>query len=298
MTDAAGQVGVIAGWGRYPRVVLEALRERGLRTCCLGIRDHAEAHLAEVADEFHWIGLAQIGGAIRRFRRRGITEATLAGKVHKVVLFQPRAFWRHRPDWRTIRTFYPHFLSTSKDRNDDTLLTAVVDAFAASGIRMNPATDYAPQLLAQEGCLTRRAPTASQEKDIDFGWHLAKQMGRLDIGQCVAVKDRAVLAVEAIEGTDECIRRAGALCTSGGFTIVKVAKPQQDMRFDVPTIGLGTLENIAAAGGRVLAIEAGRTIIVDRPRMIEFADRFKLVIVARRDRSAPPPALAQPLEAL
>ena len=297
MPDAAGQVGVIAGWGRYPHVLLEALREQGLRTCCLGIRDHAEGHLAEVADEFHWIGLAQIGGAIRRFRRRGITEAMLAGKVHKRVLFQPRLFWRHRPDWRTLRTFYPHFLSTRKDRNDDTLLIAVVDAFAASGIRMNPATDYAPQLLAQEGCLTRRAPTAAQEKDIDFGWQLAKQMGRLDIGQCVAVKDRAVLAVEAIEGTDECIRRAGALCTAGEFTIVKVAKPQQDMRFDVPTVGLGTLESIVAAGGRVLAIEAGRTIIVDRPQVVGFADRNKLVIVARHDISAAANSLAQSLEA-
>jgi len=116
--------------------------------------------------------------------------------------------------------------------------------------------------------------------DIDFGWKLAKEMGRLDVGQSVAVSGRAPLAIEAIEGTDECIRRAGALCKAGGFTVVKVAKPQQDMRFDVPTIGLGTLETLAAAGGRVLAIEAGRTIIIDQAHVIEFANRQKLVVVA------------------
>ncbi len=130
------------------------------------------------------------------------------------------------------------------------------------------------------GQLTRRGPTPAQRKDIEFGWTLAKEMGRLDVGQSVAVKDRAVLAVEAIEGTDECIRRAGAFCRAGGFTVVKVAKPQQDMRFDVPTIGVGTLEDDGRAGGRVLAVEAGRTIIVDEPEVIEFANRHRMVIVA------------------
>ena len=132
------------------------------------------------------------------------------------------------------------------------------------GIRFAPPTDYAPELLVKAGQLTRRGPTAWQQKDIEFGWQMAKEMGRLDIGQSVAVKDQAVLAVEAVEGTDECIRRAGALCRAGGFTVVKVAKPQQDMRFDVPTIGLGTLETMHAAGGKVLAVEAGRTIFLDQ----------------------------------
>ena len=132
----------------------------------------------------------------------------------------------------------------------------------------------------KEGQLTRRGPTAWQQKDIEFGWKMAKEMGRLDIGQSVAVKDQAVLAVEAVEGTDECIRRAGALCRAGGFTVVKVAKPQQDMRFDVPTIGLGTLETLHAAGGKVLAVEAGRTIFLDQAAVIDFANRNGLVIVA------------------
>jgi hypothetical protein len=184
------------------------------------------------------------------------------------------------PDWRSIRTFYPHFLAMHKDRRDDTLLGAIVEAFGADGITLGPATDYAPELLVKPGCLTDRRPSAAQETDIQFGWRLAKEMGRLDVGQSVAVKDRAALAVEAIEGTDACIQRAGTLCRAGGFTVVKVAKPQQDMRFDVPTIGLGTLDAMVAAGARVLAVEAGRTIMIDQAEVIAQANRHKLIVVA------------------
>src|SRR5690606_12452047 len=154
----------------------------------------------------------------------------------------------------------------SKDRKDDSLLLAVVEAFAAEGIHFAPATDFAPELLVKYGLIAGRL-TRAQEQDIAFGWTLAKELGRLDCGQSVAVKGRAVLALEAIEGTDECIRRAGQLCTEGGFTVVKVAKPQQDMRFDVPTIGVQTIETLVEAGGRVLAIEAGKTIIIDEPQV-------------------------------
>src|SRR6185503_16752763 len=145
------------------------------------------------------------------------------------------------PDFCTFKAFFPMFILRRQNRSDDALLKVVVETFAQGGITMAPATDFAPQLLARPGKLTRRAPTAAQWQDIEFGWTLAKEMGRLDIGQSVAVKGRAVIAVEAVEGTDACIRRAGELCPQGGFTVVKVAKPQQDMRFDVPTIGIGTI---------------------------------------------------------
>ena len=148
------------------------------------------------------------------------------------------------------------------------------------GLSFASALDYCPELLVKPGVLTRRQPTAAQSKDIEFGWMMAKEMGRLDVGQSVAVKECATLAIEAIEGTDRCIERAGTLCRAGGWTLVKVAKPQQDMRFDVPTIGLGTLETMVTAGGRVLAVEAGRTIIIDQPHVIEYANRHKLAIVA------------------
>ena len=274
------KVGLIAGWGRYPIVVAEALRRQGFGVYCLGLKDHADSSLADVCDEFAWVGLARLGRCVRYFRRHGITSATMAGKVHKVRLYERGAWLRHLPDWRGLKTFYPHFIRAQRDRKDDTLLGAIVETFAEEGITMGPATDYAPELLVRSGQLTSRGPTAAQWKDIQFGWDMAKEMGRLDIGQSIAVKDRAVLAVEAIEGTDDCIRRAGQLCKAGGFTVVKVAKPQQDMRFDVPTIGVGTIQVMAEAGARLLAIEAGRTIIVDEPEVLRVAEQQGLIIVS------------------
>jgi DUF1009 family protein len=278
--DAPKRVGLVAGWGRFPIVVAQALRRQGLQTYCLGIKDHADPTLAEMCDDFQWVGLAKLGQAIRYFQRNRVHVATMAGKVHKVRLYQPWGWIKHLPDLRCIRTFYPHFLMSRADRKDDTLLGAIVGAFAQDGITFGPATDYAPELLVKTGQLTRRGPTAAQQKDIEFGWTLAKEMGRLDIGQSVAIKDRTAIAVEAIEGTDECIRRAGQLCSAGGFSIIKVAKPQQDMRFDVPTIGVGTLETMVQSGAALLAVEAGRTILVDEPRFIEFADENRLIVVA------------------
>jgi len=273
-------VGLVAGWGRYPIVVAQALRCQGHEVFCLGIKGHADPALAELVDDMHWVGLGKLGAAIRYFRRAGVRRATMAGKIHKVVLFERFAWLRHLPDWRCVRTFWPHLVARRKDRKDDTLLIAVVEAFAEDGITFGPATDYAPELLVKHGLLTRRGPSAAQRKDIAFGWEIAKEMGRLDIGQSVVVKDMAVIAVEAIEGTDLCIQRAGQLCPVGGFTVVKTAKPQQDMRFDVPTIGLGTVRNMHAAGGRVLAVEAGRTIIIDQSEVLRFADDNAMAIVA------------------
>jgi len=276
----ARRVGLLAGWGRLPVLVAQALRRQGYRVYCVGVTGHADSALADLCDDFCWSGLGKFGQAIRYFKRHDVTDATMVGKIHKVLLFQRWSWLRHLPDLRTIRMFIPHFITRRKDCKDDTLLGAVVDTFAAEGIRLGPATDYAPELLVRRGQLTRRGPSLWQQKDIQFGWKIAKEMGRLDIGQSVAVKDQAVLAVEAVEGTDQCIRRAGTLCQAGGFTVVKVAKPQQDMRFDVPTIGVGTLRTLIEAGGRVLAVEAHRTIILDEPQVIELADRNKLVIVA------------------
>ena len=282
------RVGLIAGWGDYPLVVAEALRSQGYQVYCLGVIDHADARLAEVCDDFRYSRVARFGSAIRYFKRHGVTEVTMAGKIHKVLLFQPWRWFRYLPDLRTIRMFIPHFLTRRKDCKDDSLLKAIVDEFGCEGIRFAPATDYAPQLLVRQGQLTHCGPSAWQRKDIDFGWKIAKELGRLDIGQSVAVKDQAVLALEAVEGTDECVRRAGVLCQAGGFTVVKVAKPQQDMRFDVPTIGRRTLETMVEAGGRVLAVEAQRTVVLDEPQLIDFANRNKLIVVSLDKREPRP----------
>ena len=269
-------IGLIAGWGRFPIKVARALKRQGYRVVCLGIRGHADPQLAEICDEFMEVGLCRLGGQISRLKRRKIRLATMAGKLFKTILFERFTWLRHLPDF----TFVRYFVTRKRDRNDDSLLLTVIEAFGNAGIRFAPATDFAPELLVNAGTLTRRNATAYERADIAYGWRLAKEMGRMDVGQSVIIKGRCALAVEAVEGTDECIRRAGTLCPSGGFTVVKTAKPQQDMRFDVPTIGLGTLQTLQQSGGKVLAVEAERTIVIDEQEMIEFADRHGIAIVA------------------
>jgi len=273
-------IGLIAGWGRFPIVVAEALKSQGYRVAVLGLKDHADPQLEQIADVFGWVGLARLASAIRFFRRADARFATMAGKVFKTRLFQRFSWIKHTPDLLTFRTFLPHFVTRKKDCKDDTLLSEIVNVFARGGVTFAPATDFAPELLVKLGHLTRKRLSWYQQKDAEFGWELAKEMGRLDVGQSVAVKGSAVLAVEAVEGTDECIRRAGQLCPSGGFTIVKVAKPQQDMRFDVPTIGIGTLQTMAAAGAAALIIEADKTIVVDSDEVARFADQKGIAIAA------------------
>ena len=276
----AMKVGLIAGWGRYPIVVAEALKAQGARVYCMGIKNHADPVLRELCDDFEWVGLAKFGRVIRYFRRHGVSQATLAGKVHKVLIYERFAWMHHLPDWQGVKTLWPHYVSRSKSLQDDSLLGAIVHSFEQGGVKIRPATDYVPELLVGLACLTERAPSAAEWHDIQFAWRLAKEIGRLDIGQSVAVKRRSPLAIEAVEGTDECIRRAGGLCRGGGFAVVKTAKPRQDMRFDVPTIGMGTLATMADVGGSVLAIEAGRTIIIDQREVLDFANRNDIAIVA------------------
>jgi hypothetical protein len=181
-----------------------------------------------------------------------------------------------------------------RDRKDDSILLATVDEFARDEIQIVSGLDYCPGLLVKPGCRTRRKPTRSEIRDIRFGWNLAKEMGGLDVGQSVAVKELATVAVEAIEGTDRAIERAGELCPTGGFTVVKVAKPQQDMRFDVPTIGPDTIRTLKRAGARALAVEAEKTIILDEAETLRLANGFGISIVALRAKQMelPQPKLA------
>lgn len=276
------KIGMIAGWGRFPIHVASTLSNQGHQVFCLGVHGHADPVLAEICHEFHWTGMAKMGGQARFFRKRGVTQATLAGKIFKTKIFERFALLRHFPDLTFWRFFYPIFVSRSKDRRDDTLLLTVTQLFESYGVTMMPATDFSPDLLVHEGTLSGRI-NDKQRKDIQFGWKIAKQMGGLDVGQSVVVKDCAVLSVEAVEGTDACIRRAGPLCKSGGFTVVKVAKPNQDMRFDVPTIGVGTIETIHEAGGKVLAIEAGKTIVLDQEEVCQKAKQLGITVVAFDD---------------
>jgi DUF1009 family protein len=277
MTAAAAPVGLIAGAGRFPVTFAARAASLGIPVATLGLRNLAPPELIEMSQSFHWIGLGRLGFAIRWFKRAGVREVVMAGKVQKAALFGPWGIVRLLPDLRTIRFWYNRF---RRDNKDDTLLLSLIAEFERDGLRFSSALDYCPELLVRAGLLTRRRPTAAEEKDIAFGWDLAKEMGRLDVGQSVAVRGRAVLAVEAIEGTDQAIARAGHLARRGGFVVVKVAKPQQDMRFDVPTVGCTTIETMHQAGGRVLAVEAGKTILLDEPATIGLADRYGISIVA------------------
>ncbi|HKB06258.1 MAG TPA: UDP-2,3-diacylglucosamine diphosphatase LpxI, partial [Gemmataceae bacterium] len=222
--------------------------------------------------------LAALGRPIRCFKREGVRRWTMAGKVFKTRMFSPARLFTLLPDPRMIR-FY--FFRRRRDNADDTLTLGIIDEFARDGLECTSALDLCPELLVRPGVLTSRHPTTREEADIEYGWQLAKEMGRLDVGQCVAVRDRAVLAVEAIEGTDAAIRRAGELCPAGGFVVVKVAKPQQDMRFDVPTVGPSTIQSIRAAGGRVLAVEAGKTILIDEAETIRLANEAGITMISR-----------------
>lgn len=277
VNTTARRVGLLAGAGRFPISFAEAARKQGHHVYGVGVMGMAPPELREICYSYVEAPLARIGRAITLFKKARINRVVMAGKIEKTVLFQPFRMLRLLPDWRTIHMWLCY---ARRDRRDDTLLLAVIREFERDNIFFDSALDYCPELLVNHGFLTKRKPTESQWRDIRFGWELAKEMGRLDVGQSVIVNDMAVIAVEAIEGTDRAIRRSAELCRRGGFTVVKVAKPQQDMRFDVPTIGAQTIRTMHESGGRVLAIESGKTIILDEPEVIELADKLGIAVVA------------------
>lgn len=274
------RVGLVAGGGRFPIHFAQAARARGIEVVCVAYSGHADAALADVVDRLYWTGIARLNRLIRCFKKEGIDCVVMAGKIQKKVMFSPWRIVRLWPDLRVIRLWLGR---RGRDNKDDSLLVAFAEELRKDGIRLASALEVCPELLIPQGCPTRKQPTQSQRSDIQFGWQLAREMGRLDIGQSVVVKESVALAIEAIEGTDQAILRAGQLCPAGGFTVVKVAKPRQDMRFDVPTIGVGTVETLRTAGASVLAVEADKTILLDAKETIDLANRWGIAIVALTD---------------
>jgi len=269
-------VGLLAGSGRFPITFAQKAKSLGVPVVCVGIRHEAPAELTQLVDRFYWAGIARMGRVIRCFKRERVERIVMAGKITKSVIHAPWRILSLLPDWRMIRFWY----GRRADNRDDTLLLQVIREFEKDGLKFSSALELCPELLVEPGILTRRKPNSREEADIAFGWQLAKEMGRLDVGQSVSVKDRAVLAVEAIEGTDRAITRAGELCRSGGIVVVKVAKPQQDMRFDVPTVGCTTIETMHRSRASVMAIETAKTNILDQTDTISLADRYGISIVA------------------
>ena len=278
-----GQAGLIAGQGTLPFLVARGMRAQGRRVLCLGLRGQWEHGLPAECDSFGEAGILQLGRWIRYFRRAGVTEVTMVGRVSKKRMHDP---WmvlkalRDLPDWRTADLW---FRRLRHDRRSATLLRAVADDLAAHGVVLIDSTRYIPEHMASEGAMGRIRPDARAEGDIAFGWPLLRQVGGLDIGQAISVRDRDVIAVEAVEGTDAMIRRSGELCRARGWTLLKTARPGHDMRADVPTIGVQTIEALAAAGARCVAVGVGRVILVDRPAVLEAADRAGIAVVGVKD---------------
>ena len=277
--DSPNVLGLIAGGGRLPFLVAEGARRAGLRVVCVGLVDNAEASLADEVDVFYRVAIARPGAWIRRLRRHNVNRTIMVGRVDKKGIFVPWRIVRYLPDWRALRIWY--WRLRVKDRLSDTILCAIADELATGGIILENSTMYCKEHMATAGVMTRSKTGQSIEGDIEFGWRIAKKLGELDIGQAVAVKEKEIIAVEAIEGTARMIERAGQLCRKGKWTLIKVAKPSQDMRFDVPCIGPDTIRSLAKNGGKCVIVEAEKTIIIDKPETIALADKLGISIMGR-----------------
>jgi DUF1009 family protein len=272
-------LGLIAGEGRLPFLVAAGAKRAGLRIICVGLSETADRNLADEVDVFYRAAIARPGGWIRRLKKHGVIRTIMVGRVSKRRLFTPWRIVQYLPDWRAFRIYY--WRLRGKNTQPDSLLCAVADELASGGIVLENSIMYCKEHLATAGIMTGTQKRPSVESDIEFGWKIAKKLGELDIGQAVAVKEKEVIAVEAIEGTAAMIERAGMLCRSGGWTLIKVSKPQQDMRFDVPCVGPDTIRSLAENGGKYLVVEAEKTIVIDKPETIKLANKLGITILGR-----------------
>jgi DUF1009 family protein len=258
---AGEPLGLIAGNGRFPFLAAAGARSAGRRVIALAIREETEPALEAAVDELHWVGLGQLGHAIDILRRAGVREALMAGQVKHRQIFSDIV-----PDLKLVGV-----LARLAFQNTDSLIGGVADALSREGITLLPSVAFLADQLAEVGTMTRRKPSRAERADIEYGETLARTLAGMDLGQTVVVKNRAAVALEAMEGTDEVIRRAGRLA-GPGTVVVKVSKPRQDMRFDVPVVGAGTHEAMAEAGTNVLALDAGRTLMIDKAAFLDRAE--------------------------
>jgi DUF1009 family protein len=270
-------LGLIAGQGRLPFLVAAGARKAQLKVICVGLAGNAEPGLAGEVDVFYEVAIARPGTWIRKLRKHGVTRTVMVGRVDKSRLFTPWRILRYLPDWRAFRVYY--WRLRKRDKLNDSILTALADELASGSIILESSTVYCKEHLAAQGVMTKTPVRASVRDDIKFGWQIVKKLGELDIGQAIAVKEREVIAVEAIEGTAQMIERASRFCKAGGWTLIKASKPDQDERFDVPCVGPDTIRSLAKYGAKCLVVEADKTIIIDKPKTIEIADQLGIAIV-------------------
>lgn len=263
------KLGLIAGKGELPVAVAGEAKAQGYRVVAVALEPIADESLSSYVDDMERVNVGKLGKIIDALKEFGVKEAVMAGKVSKTLLYKSNI----TPDLRAVK-----FLFSLKDRKDDSILLALAKELEEEGITLLDITLFSKDLLMPDGVLTKSRPNDEEWKDIEFGWKIAKEMGRLDIGQTVVVKSQAVMAVEAIEGTDEAIERGGRLAGKGAV-VVKVSKPNQDMRFDVPTVGLKTLESMIEVGARVLAVESGKSLLMNKAEFILQAKKAGISVV-------------------
>jgi DUF1009 family protein len=274
--DLQDVLGLIAGEGRLPFLVAAGAKKAGLKVICVGLADTAEYKLTEEVDVFYRVALARPGAWIRKLKKHNVTRTIMVGRVSKGRLFTPWRILRYLPDWRAFRIYY--WRLRKKNKLTDSLLCALAEELASGGIILENSIMYCKEHLATAGTMTAGPLRPSVKGDIEFGWEIVKKLGELDIGQAIAVKEKEVIAIEAIEGTAEMIKRAGKFCKSGGWTLIKASKPQQDMRFDVQCVGPDTIRSLAENGSRCMVIETDKTIIIDKPETIKLANQLGITI--------------------
>src|SRR6202521_5092742 len=268
--DASAGWGLIAGNGQFPFLVLEAARDQGIEMAVIAIREEASPELEKFAARLHWVSLGELSRTLELLHQEGVTRAVMAGQVKHTKIFSSI-----RPDWKLAKLIF----SLSR-KNTDSLIGAVARVLEEEGIQLVDSTTFLKPLLPEPGVLTRRAPDARESADIAYGREIASHLAGLDLGQTVVISDRACVAVEAMEGTDETIERAARITGGKPLVVVKVSKPGQDMRFDVPVVGLPTIEQMKSVGATALAVDAGRTLLFDREKLIDLADAAGIAIEA------------------
>ena len=264
------KLGILAGAGKLPVECARAAQQLGYEVYAVGLLDETDEQLSEFAKDFQKISIGQLDAILNYLKSNELQKITMIGKVTKELLFNGKVI----PDAKMLQ-----LIMSLPDRKDDTIMLAFVRELAKAGMQTFDQTSLIRKLMPHRGTITAREPSELERSDMDFGFMIAKELGRLDIGQTVVTKNRAVMALEAIEGTDECIKRGGRLA-NGGAVVTKVSKPEQDNRFDVPTVGQKTLEVMAEVGATALAIEADKTLLVDRENTVKFADEKGITIVA------------------
>jgi DUF1009 family protein len=272
-------LGLIAGQGSLPIETARGIRAAGHPVICAALSGQARTdELRPLCDKLKTVGLLQIGQWIRMLKSHGCTQAVMVGRVGKAEMYQRFHLFRYVPDWRAGRIW---FFRLKHDKRNDSLLRALADELESGGITLVDGRPYVPDSLATEGLMTKTRPNGEMQADIDFAWPLLKRLNELLIGQAVTCKDREIVAVEAVEGTDRLIQRTGDVCKRKGWVLCKASNPNQDMRFDVPTVGLGTLENLYKHGGRAIVLETGRTIMLEKEKLLAKADELGIAVIGK-----------------